>query len=69
MRRCMRPPRRAVTCVRRVEADCPFDPERGPGYIRETIKIIESIETLSKADKEKLYYKNLENLTGKTFVK
>jgi aminocarboxymuconate-semialdehyde decarboxylase len=50
-------------------SDCPFDPEKGPGYIRETIKIIESVETLSKDDKERLYYKNLEKLTGKTLVK
>ena len=49
-------------------SDCPFDPEKGPGYIRETLKIIESLD-LSKADREKVYYKNLEKLTGRTFVK
>ena len=25
-------------------SDCPFDPERGPGYIRDTIAIVESLE-------------------------
>ena len=49
-------------------SDCPFDPEKGPGYIRETLKIIDSLD-LSKADRDKVYYKNLEKLTGRVFVK
>jgi aminocarboxymuconate-semialdehyde decarboxylase len=49
-------------------SDCPFDPEKGPGYIRETLKIIDSLD-LSKADRDKIYYKNLEKLTGRTLVK
>lgn len=49
-------------------SDCPFDPEKGPGYIRETMKIIDSLP-LSKADREKIYYKNFEALTGVKFVK
>ena len=49
-------------------SDCPFDPEKGPGYIRETIKILDSLD-ISKEDREKIYYKNLERITGKTFVK
>ena len=49
-------------------SDCPFDPEQGPGYIRETIKIIESLN-LSKADQDKIYFGNLEKLTGKTLFK
>ena len=49
-------------------SDCPFDPEKGPGYIRETLKIIESLD-LSKADRDKIYYKNLENLVGRKLVK
>jgi aminocarboxymuconate-semialdehyde decarboxylase len=49
-------------------SDCPFDPEKGPGYIRETIKILDGI-AMSKEDREKIYYKNFEALTGVKFVK
>ena len=49
-------------------SDCPFDPEQGPGYIRETIKIIDSLD-LSKQDRDKIYFRNLEKLTGHRFVK
>ena len=49
-------------------SDCPFDPEKGTGYIRETLKILDSLD-LSKEAREKIYYKNLERITGKTFVK
>ncbi len=49
-------------------SDCPFDPEKGTGYIRETLKILDALD-LSPADRDKIYYKNLERLTGKTFVK
>lgn len=45
-------------------SDCPFDPEKGPGYIRETIKIIDSLD-ISKADRDKIYYGNLEKLVGR----
>ena len=48
-------------------SDCPFDPEGGTQYIRETIKIIDGLD-LSKADREKIYFRNIEKLTGKTFV-
>ena len=44
-------------------SDCPFDPERGPGYIRETIKVLESLE-LSQEDREKISYKNAQKLFG-----
>jgi len=47
-------------------SDCPFDPERGPGYIRETIRILDSLD-LNQSDREKIYYKNLEALTGANF--
>jgi uncharacterized protein len=50
-------------------SDCPFDPEKGPGYIRETIKIFDSLDHLSKADHEKINHKNLEALTGQKLVK
>src|SRR6476660_5646355 len=48
-------------------SDCPFDPEGGPGYIRETIKILDSLD-LSKADRDKIYFGNLERITGRKFV-
>jgi aminocarboxymuconate-semialdehyde decarboxylase len=48
-------------------SDCPFDPEQGPGYIRETIKIIDSLD-LSREDRDKIYFRNLEKLTGHRFV-
>jgi predicted TIM-barrel fold metal-dependent hydrolase len=44
-------------------SDCPFDPERGPGYIRDTIAIIESLE-LSLIDREKICFRNAEALFG-----
>ena len=47
-------------------SDCPFDPEGGPGYIRETIKIIESLD-IAPVDRDKIYCGNLERLIGRTF--
>ena len=44
-------------------SDCPFDPERGPGYIRDTIAILESL-SLSDADREKICFRNAEALLG-----
>jgi predicted TIM-barrel fold metal-dependent hydrolase len=49
-------------------SDCPFDPEKGTGYIRETLRIIESLN-LPKDKLEKVYYKNLEAVTGTKLVK
>ena len=49
-------------------SDCPFDPEKGTMYIRETIRLIDKMDW-SKAEREQVYYKNLERITGKTFVK
>ncbi len=44
-------------------SDCPFDPEKGPGYIRATIKVLESIEM--PADKrEKISFRNAQALFG-----
>jgi aminocarboxymuconate-semialdehyde decarboxylase len=45
-------------------SDCPFDPEKGPGYIRETLKILESLD-LPKDKRERIYHRNLEDLVGK----
>lgn len=44
-------------------SDCPFDKEKGPGYIRSTKEAIEAVG-LSDADKEKIYHKNAERLFG-----
>lgn len=44
-------------------SDSPFDPERGPGYIRDTIKVLESID-MSKEDYDKICYKNAQSFFG-----
>jgi predicted TIM-barrel fold metal-dependent hydrolase len=44
-------------------SDCPFDKEKGPGYIRDTIKVLQSIG-LSEADKEKICHRNAQQLFG-----
>jgi len=49
-------------------SDCPFDPEKGPGYIRETIKLVDKMDW-TKEQRDQVYYKNIEKMTGKTFVK
>jgi aminocarboxymuconate-semialdehyde decarboxylase len=47
-------------------SDAPFDPEGGPMYIRETIKVIDSLD-VSEADRRKIYQTNAERLFGRTF--
>ncbi len=49
-------------------SDCPFDPEKGPGYIRETLKILDSLD-LTKEQRDKIFFKNLEAMTGRKLVK
>ena len=49
-------------------SDCPFDPEKGTMYPRMTLEIFEKLE-LSKTDREMIYYKNLEAVTGRKLVK
>ena len=44
-------------------SDAPFDPEKGPMYIRETIKVINSLD-ISDADRRKIYHGNAAKLTG-----
>ena len=44
-------------------SDCPFDPERGPGYIRETIDVLEAID-MPQEMREKIAYKNAQDLFG-----
>jgi aminocarboxymuconate-semialdehyde decarboxylase len=41
--------------------DCPFDPEKGPGYIRETIKVIDGLP-ISKAERQEIYEGNAKRL-------
>ncbi len=42
-------------------SDSPFDPEKGPGYIRETIKVLEALP-ISEADRQKIYEGNARRL-------
>lgn len=42
-------------------SDSPFDPEKGPGYIRETIKLIEELP-LSASDRQKIFEANAKKL-------
>ena len=49
-------------------SDCPFDPEKGPMYIRETLRLIDKMDW-TKEERAQVYYRNLERITGKTFVK
>ena len=49
-------------------SDCPFDPEKGTMYIRETLRILDELN-LPKETREKLDYKNLEAVTGVKLVK
>jgi len=44
-------------------SDAPFDPEQGPMYIRETIKVIDSLD-ISDADRRMIYHGNAARLTG-----
>jgi uncharacterized protein len=49
-------------------SDCPFDPEKGTYYIRETLKILDSID-MPKKKRKAIMYGNLEEITGRTLVK
>jgi aminocarboxymuconate-semialdehyde decarboxylase len=42
-------------------SDSPFDPEKGPGYIRETIKVLEALP-ISEAERQKIYEGNAKRL-------
>jgi len=44
-------------------SDCPFDKEKGPGYIRSTIAVLESIEMTAQM-REKISYKNAQKMFG-----
>jgi len=47
-------------------SDAPFDPEGGPMYIRETIKVIDGLD-ISGADRRKIYQTNAERLFRRRF--
>src|SRR5579872_3088980 len=49
-------------------SDCPYDPEGGTMYPRETLRIVESL-SLSPAERDRVYFQNLEAVTGRTLVK
>ncbi|HXV63372.1 MAG TPA: amidohydrolase family protein, partial [Vicinamibacteria bacterium] len=42
-------------------SDAPFDPEKGPMYIRETIRVLDSL-AISTEDRERIYFRNAEKL-------
>ena len=42
-------------------SDSPFDPERGPGYIRDTIKVLEGIE-MPNDKREAICFRNAQRL-------
>ena len=44
-------------------SDAPFDPEGGPMYIRETLRVIDALD-ISKEDREKIYFKNACRVLG-----
>jgi microsomal dipeptidase-like Zn-dependent dipeptidase len=46
-------------------SDSPYDPERGPGYIRATIRNLEEIG-LSQEEQEAIFSRNVIRLTGLT---
>jgi aminocarboxymuconate-semialdehyde decarboxylase len=49
-------------------SDCPFDPEKGTMYTRDTLRLIEERD-MPKADKDMVWHGNLERITGVTFKK
>ena len=44
-------------------SDSPFDPEKGPGYIRDTIRVLESID-MTPEDREKISFRNAQAFFG-----
>ena len=45
-------------------SDTPFDPEKGPGYIRDTIANLQDMDILDDADREQIYHGNVTALLG-----
>ena len=52
--------------ARVIEIDAPFDPEGGALYIRETLKILDSLE-ISEPDRRNIYQGNAERLFNRKF--
>ena len=48
-------------------SDCPFDPEGGTMYIRETIRLLDEMN-FSEAERAAIDHGNFEKLVGKTFA-
>jgi aminocarboxymuconate-semialdehyde decarboxylase len=44
-------------------SDCPFDPEGGPLYIRETIKVLDGLN-VSRDERDRLYEGNAKKIIG-----
>lgn len=44
-------------------SDAPFDPEKGPMYIRETIRAVETME-ISATERQQIFHGNLLRITG-----
>ncbi|RRS02187.1 amidohydrolase [Glycomyces terrestris] len=44
-------------------SDCPFDPEGGPMYIREMIRIVDDLD-ITEEDRDLIYSGNLQRITG-----
>jgi aminocarboxymuconate-semialdehyde decarboxylase len=44
-------------------SDSPFDPEKGPGYIRDTIQVLDSLD-LDPEARAKINHRNAERLFG-----
>ena len=47
-------------------SDAPFDPEGGPMYIRETIKIIDGLD-ITPDERDRIYQRNAERLFNRRF--
>ena len=47
-------------------SDAPFDPEGGALYIRETLKVIDSLD-IPEADRQRIYQRNAERLFNRSF--
>ncbi|QBI20816.1 amidohydrolase [Egibacter rhizosphaerae] len=43
-------------------SDCPFDPEKGPGFIRETIRVLDEADYLDEATRAQIYEGNAKRL-------
>ena len=50
-------------------SDCPFDPEGGTMYPRETLRILESLDLSPVADRDRIFFRNLEAVTGRKLAR